>query len=71
MKLLLLDGDVEDIVFLTNMLPCHFEDTRVGISMEYDIGEDYDWSKQNCPVSFILMMCVHYILCLTFFSIPI
>ena len=52
------DGDAEDIVFLTNTLPCHFDDTRVGISMQYDIGEDYDWSKQNCSVSFVLMMCI-------------
>ena len=51
---LLIDNDAEDIALLTNMLPCHFDDTRVGISMQYDIGESYNWSKQHCPVSFVI-----------------
>ena len=50
------DGDAEDIAFLTNMLPCRFDETRVGIAMEYDVGEHHDWSKQSYPVSVAFLM---------------
>ena len=48
---LVIDEDAQDIACLTNMLTCHFDDTRVGISMQYNIGKDYDWSKQRYSVS--------------------
>ena len=43
--------DAEDIVNLTSSLPCHFSDTHLGLSIKYDIGENYDWSKQTYVVS--------------------
>ena len=47
------DQDAEDIFNLTSSLPCHFSDTHLGLSMQYDIGQNYDWSKQTYVVSLL------------------